>query len=155
MRTVFAVAFCALFSIGTATAKQRHCILRFHAEANEHDSDAFSSAMQSQFTGKRVVIEKTPSLSEHDIVAFRPYPAADGTFGVLLLLDDHGKIALDTLSIEHRGSSLFVFINGRPLTELQVDRRVADGKIYLPSGLTAADIALMQKDWPLIGAKKK
>ena len=52
-------------------------------------------------------------------MAFRPYPAADGTFGVLLQLDDHGKIALDTLSIEHRGSSLFVFINGRPLTELQ------------------------------------
>jgi hypothetical protein len=155
MRTIFAVAFCSLFCISAATAKQRHCILRFHAEANEHDSDVFSSPMQSPFTGKKVVIEKTPSLSEHDIVAFRPYPAADGTFGALLQLDDHGKIALDTLSIEHRGRSLFVFINGRPLTELQIDRRVADGKIYLPSGLTAAEIALMQKDWPMIGAKKK
>ena len=155
MRTVFALVFCMLFCISAATAKKRHCILRFHAEANAHDSDVFSSAIQSQFTGKKVVIEKTPSLSEHDVVAFRPYPAADGTFGVLLQLDDHGKLALDTLSIERRGSSLFVFINGRPLTELQVDRRVADGKIYLPSGLTAADIALMQKDWPLIGAKKK
>ena len=47
-------------------------------------------------------------------------------------LDDHGRTILDTMSIERRGSLLFVFINGRPLTELQVDRRVSDGKIYLP-----------------------
>jgi hypothetical protein len=152
---VVGVVFCMLFSIGAATAKKPHCILRFHAEANAHDSDVFSSATQSQFTGKKVAIEKTPSLSEHDVVAFRPYPAADGTFGVLLQFDDHGKLALDTLSIERRGSSLFVFVNGRPITELQIDRRVADGKIYLPRGITAADIELMRKDWPMIGAKKK
>ena len=62
---------------------------------------------------------------------------------------------LDTLSVERRGSLLFVFMNGRPLTELQVDRRVSDGKMYLASGLTEADIKLMNKDWKLIGGRKK
>jgi len=62
---------------------------------------------------------------------------------------------LDTLSVEHRGSFLFIFVNGRPLTELQVDRRVSDGKIYLSSGLTAIDIQLMSKDWKLLGKRKK
>jgi hypothetical protein len=41
-----------------------------------------------------------------------------------------------------------VFINGRPITELQIDRRVSDGKIYIGSGLTANDLELLKKDWP-------
>jgi hypothetical protein len=47
------------------------------------------------------------------------------------------------------------FLNGRPLTELQIDRCVSDGTIYPPSGLTEADIKLMNKDWKLIRAGKK
>ena len=82
-------------------------------------------------------------------------PAADKRYGALIQLDDHGRIALDSLSIERRGGLVFVFINGRPVTELQIDQRVSDGKIYIASGLTAADIALMKKDWRLIGQRKK
>ena len=41
------------------------------------------------------------------------------------------------------------------LTEFQIDRRVSDGRIYLPSGLTETDIKLMNKDWKLIGGKRR
>src|SRR5437762_9538963 len=60
----------------------------------------------------------------------------------------------DALSIERRGGLLFVLINGRSITELQIDRRVSDGRIYIASGLTKADIELMKKDWRLIGQKR-
>ena len=40
------------------------------------------------------------------------------------------------------------FSKPRPITELRVDRRVSDGKIYIASGLTANDIELLKKDWP-------
>jgi hypothetical protein len=50
---------------------------------------------------------------------------------------------------------LFVLINGRPVSELQIDRRVSDGRIYIASGLTQADIELMKKDWRLIGQQRK
>ena len=96
-----------------------------------------------------------PWISEQDVTAFSPYPAQNGTYGVLIQLDEHGRVVLDTLSIERRGSLLFVFINGRLITELNVDKRVTDGKIYIPSGLTAADIDLMKKDWRLIGQGKR
>ncbi|PYL18200.1 MAG: hypothetical protein DME30_04075 [Verrucomicrobia bacterium] len=96
-----------------------------------------------------------PRLSERDVVAFYPYPAADGNYGALFQLDDHGRLALDALSIERRGSLLFILINGRPITELQIDRRVSDGRIYIASGLTKADIELMKKDWRLIGQRKR
>jgi hypothetical protein len=155
MKTVLAATLCGLLFFASAYAKKPHCTLRVHAEANANDSAVFSTAIQSQFSGKNVVIEKTPSLSERDVVAFRPYPAPDGSYGVLLQLDDHGKLALDALSVERRGSFLFIFVNGRPLTELQVDRRVSDGKIYLPSGLNRGDVELMRKDWRVIGEGKK
>ena len=67
---------------------------------------------------------------------------------MLFQLNEHGRLALDSLSIERRGGLLFVFINNRPITELRIDRRVSDGKIYIASGLTANDVELMRKDWP-------
>jgi len=151
----FASAILALVALTPCAAKERHCTFRLHAEANAKDTAVFSSAIRSQFSGKNVVIEKTPTISERDVVAFYPYPAENGSYGTLLQLDDHGKLALETLSIERRGSFVFIFVNGRLITELQVDRRVSDGRIYLPAGLSAADIASMRKDWRLIGQRRK
>jgi hypothetical protein len=102
-----------------------------------------------------VLIEKVAALSEHDVVAFYPYQAAGGTYGALFQFDDHGRLALDTLSIERRGKTVFVFANGRPIAEMEVDQRVSDGKLYVPSGFSAADVESMKKTWRLIGARKK
>ena len=96
-----------------------------------------------------------PRISEQDVIGFYPYPAANGTYGALFQLGEHGRIALDALSIERRGGLLFVFINSRPITELQIDKRVSDGKIYISSGLSSADIELMKKDWRLLGQRKR
>ena len=106
-------------------------------------------------SGKDIAIEKLAWISEHDVIAFSPYPVHNGTFGALFQLDEHGGVVLDTLSVERRGGFLFVFINGRMITELQIDKRVSDGKIYIPSGLTAADIELMKKQWRLLGQRKR
>ena len=154
MKPIFASLIVALLTI-SATGKDRHCIFRVHAEANPQDTAVFSSSIRALFSGKQVAIERIPRLSERDVVAFYPYSASDGTYGVLFQLDEHGRIVLDALSVERRGSLLFVLINGRPITELQIDRRVSDGRIYIASGLSNADIDLMKKDWQLIGEKKK
>jgi hypothetical protein len=136
-----------------APAGTRHCIFRVHLEANARDGEVFAQPIRS-ITGRAVYIEKIPWLSERDVRRFYPYRAADGSYGALLELDDHGRTVLDSMSVEHRGSYLYVFINGRPLTELQVDRRVSDGRIYLASGLTESDIKSMARDWKLIGGGK-
>jgi hypothetical protein len=164
MKSMFASLIVALFAISVAGKDRpafakatagKHAVFRVHAEANPNDAASFSASVRAQFSGKQVAIERIPRLSENDVVAFYPYQAKDGSFGALLQLDDHGRIALDALSIERRGSLLFVLINGRPITELQIDKRVSDGRIYIASGLTKADIELMKKDWRLIGEKKK
>jgi hypothetical protein len=141
--------FVALLVPAICEAKKPHCTLRAHVQANSNDGPVFSTQLRSPATGRNVVIEKTPTLSERDVISFRPYPAADGSYGVLFHLSDHGKLALETLSLEKRGTFLYVFVNGRPAAELQIDRRISDGKLYIASGLTLADIELMKKDWPL------
>jgi hypothetical protein len=155
MKTLCAFAFCLVFASAGGEAKQRHCTFRVHAQANPRDTEVFATSVRAQVSGKIVAIEKMPWITERDVVAFFPYLAANGTYGALLQLDEHGRVVLDTLSVERRGSLLFVFINNRPITELEIDKRVSDGKIYVPSGLTSADIELMKKDWRTIGQRKK
>ncbi len=140
MKTLGTFALCLLFAAPAGVAKQRHCIFRVHAQANPQDTAVFSTSVRAQVSGKNVAIEKIPRISEQDVIAFYPYTAANGTYGALFQLDEHGRIALDTLSIERRG---------------EIDKRVSDGKIYIPSGLSAADIGLMKKDWRLIGQRKR
>ncbi|HEX3816952.1 MAG TPA: hypothetical protein VHW03_01550 [Chthoniobacterales bacterium] len=148
------VAICFfLLAAGSASASS-HCTFRVHVSTNANDGEVFAQEFRS-LSGKKVFIERSAWLSEHDVASFYPYRAADGSYGALLQLDDHGRAILDSLSMERRGSTLFVFVDGRPLTEMLVDRRVADGKIYLPSGLTQADIKLMTKDWKITGHGKK
>src|SRR5437667_11385182 len=155
MKLLTVCALCLLWAPVAGIAKQRHCTFRVHAQANPRDTEVFATSVRAQISGKDVAIEKMPWLSEHDVVGFSSYPAQNGTYGALIQLDDHGRVVLDTLSVERRGGFLFVFVNGRAITELQVDKRVSDGKIYIPSGLSAADIDLMKKDWRLIGERKR
>jgi hypothetical protein len=155
MKILGAIVLCLLCAPAAGFAKQRHCTFRVHAQANPRDTEVFASSVRAQVSGKEIAIEKMPWISERDVLAFAAYPDQNGTYGALIQLDAHGRTVLDTLSVEHRGSFLFVFINGRFITELQIDKRVSDGKIYIPSGLTAADIDLMKKDWRLIGERKK
>lgn len=154
MRSFLATGLSLFLAVQIVAAKE-HALLRLHMEANLHDTNAFASSVRAKFSGREVAIEQMPRISERDVVAFYPYQAKDGTFGALFQLDDHGKVALEALSIERRGNLLFVFVNNRCVTQLQVDRRISDGKIYVASGLTEADIRLMKKEWRVIGQKKK
>ncbi len=155
MTRVLATGLLLILAAPFALAKSKHCTVRVHAQGNENDGSVFATPVTAPISGKNIFIEKIPAISEHDVSAYRPYAASDGSFGALLQLDDHGRLALDTLSVERRGGTLLVFINGRIITEFLVDRRVSDGQIFIASGLTAADIASMQKTWRQIDAKKR
>ena len=144
MKTVLFAA--AIIAAAAVCEAKQHSSFRAHTEASASNGPVFST--EARLFGRTVTIEKVPTLSELDVTGFKSYRAADGSYGVLFELSPHGKLALDTLSVERRGRSLFIFVNGRPITELQIDRRVSDGKIYIPAGLTSNDVELFKKDWP-------
>src|SRR5947209_4955168 len=148
MKSIFASLIVALFA-GSVLGKDARCTFRVHVEANANDTAAFSSSVPALFSGKRVAIERMPRLSERDVVAFYPYTAKDGSYGALFQLDEHGRLALETLSIEQRGRLLFVLVNGRPVAELQIDQRVTDGRVYVASGLNKGDVDALKKCWRL------
>ncbi len=159
MKFALVMLLAAVVSAPAAFARTHHCMFRVHAQANEHDTDVFATAVKGKVSGKDIAIEKAASISEDEVVAFKVYQAPDGTLGALLILDDHGRDALEGVSVEHRGQHLYIILNGRVVTESLVDKRISDGKIYIPSGITIADLRLMKKDWKLItpkdNAKKK
>jgi hypothetical protein len=148
IRTCMIALLLMLEASPMASAKTAHCTVRVHAEANANDSSVFATPVTTPITGRNIFIEKIPTISERDVVAFRAYQAKDGSFGVLFQLNDHGRLALETLSMEHHGATVLVLVNGRAITEQKVDRRISDGKLYIASGLNVADIQLMAKDWP-------
>jgi hypothetical protein len=155
IRTWILAVMLGIFAMPLASAKSKHCTIRVHVQANAKDGSVFATPMTTPLTGKNIFIEKIPTISEQDVTAFRTYQGTGGSFGALLQLNDHGRLALETLSIERRGNTLLVLVNGRAVSEMVVDRRVSDGQIYIAAGLSAADIQSMEKDWPEIGAKKR
>ena len=102
MRTASLAAL--IFALAaTAPGASRHCAFRVHTAANARDGNVFAQPIRS-LSGRNVFIERTAWLTERDVHSFYPYQAADGSYGALLQLDDHGRTVLDTLSVEHRGS---------------------------------------------------
>src|SRR2546422_9450993 len=98
MKTRCAIAFSLLLPLAIAGAKdRRHCMVRLHLEANLHDTAAFATAVRAKFSGHDVAIEQMPRVSEEDVNAFYPYHAADGSYGALLQLNDHGRMMLEAL----------------------------------------------------------
>ncbi len=140
-------------------AKKPQISVRFHAEANPRDGEPFTVPAKFHNPDRDGVVEKIPVVSERDIRAIYPVPAADGTFGCLFQLDDHGRVGLQTVSTERRGALLIAFISTKAGThqaaELLIDKPIVDGKIYIPSGLTQLEIEALQKQFPTLGQRGK
>jgi hypothetical protein len=155
VRTWATLLLLGLFAAPSGTAKSTRCTFRVHAQVNAQDGSVFATPVTTPLAHRNIFIEKIPVLSEHDVAGFRSYEAPDGSLGALLQLNDHGRLALETLSTARRGSTVVVFVNGRAVTELLVDRVIKDGKLYIPSGLNPADEQSMAKEWPQMGANKR
>jgi len=134
----------ALFCIAGAR-KEPEVTVRFYTEVSGKESDSFSFPVQLHFPPRRGYITKIPNISERDITGIYLFQAADGSVGCSFLLDEHGKVALDTLSIEKRGTSLVALVNGRQAVDILIDRRVSDGIVTIPQGLTLPEAAMLKK----------
>ena len=146
-----------LIALGFLAAASKPALtIRFHTEASDKTGGGSQFTMSSSLpdSSQSICLSKVAEISEKEVVAIFPFPADNGTWGCALKLDNHGRIALDTLSQEYHGTVLVGFVNGRAVTAMLIDRRVADGIITIPSGLTPGEIAQMQKVFPTLGAPK-
>jgi hypothetical protein len=142
---LFLVLLCSLASVAGAkkTAKP---IVRFYGEVAESNGDVFGTPIPLLDGSGSVRVSKVATVSERDIVAFTPFQNADGSFGAYFFLDDHGKLLLETLSVESRGKMVIALVNGRHVADLLIDKKITDGIAMIPSGLTPQDIDLFRKN---------
>ena len=147
------VPILALSLMGFAK-KQPKVTVRFHTQANKEDTEQFSMSIPLQNPPRQVFFQKIPFLSENDVAAIYPFPASDGTMGCAFKFDGHGTLELDTQSIMRRGSEVVGFINGRLVSDMLVDRRVSDGVLVVPNGLTPLEIAALQLRFHTMGDPK-
>lgn len=138
--------------------KQLPFSVRFFTEANPNDTEKFATPIKFVNPPREGYIEKVPSISERNVKAIYPFPAADGSMGCAFQLDHSGRINLEVVSTERRGTSLVVFVatkqGARQVLDMVIDRSVRDGIITIQRGLTEREIDAMKKQWPVIGGKK-
>ena len=144
LAALFAALLCApgLPPSGLAAGKKKRdpgIEIRFHAQTNGYDP-TFAAKVRLGNPPQEMIVEKIPLITEHDFLSFYPYRAADGSFSAVFKLDRHGSATLEELSADKRGQSLLVVVNGQPLMSMVIDRTIKDGIIFIPGGLSEANI---------------
>lgn len=145
------LAFAVLLgAVGFAGAHRQDpkIFIRFHMQTAELDG-SFSTPVRLNNPRKTIYVEKVPSISERDILSFAPYKSADGSYGAAFQLDRHGQLTLQTLTLQKHGGILLATVNGRPITPLAIDKPVSDGIVYVPFGLTEAEIKALGESFKL------
>jgi hypothetical protein len=144
-------ALAALCSTGFGR-KEPSITVRFFAEARGIDSGRFSSPVNLRHPPRAAFIEKIPTIHERHIKAVYPFTADDGSAGCAFELNPSGRLALDVVSTERRGSSLVAFVGTKTGThqviDMVIDRTVKDGIVTIQRGLTEMEIAAITKQWP-------
>jgi preprotein translocase subunit SecD len=140
-----------------AGAKKPTIDLRVHAEGTEAEAPTFAIPA-TLLNGRPAFLQRMPLATQSEIEAIYPFAAADGSQGVYLKLDQHGSRLLQQHSMSQQGKMLAVMLNGRMVSNLLVDRPIADGIVAVPRGLTPEDIAVLTSAFPVLGqegTKKK
>ncbi len=146
-----------LWTLGTSVAlgsghKKRDpsIAIRFYAQVYAFDP-SFTAKVKVGNPPREIVIEKIASISERDVAGFYPYRASDGSYSAVLQLDRHGSATLEAISAQKIGLVIVASVSGRLTATLKVDKPISDGIIFIPSGLTVADIRSMGASFSLIG----
>lgn len=129
--------------------------IRFHIEASGTEGAPFAVPVKFANPRRDGFMSSVPAISERNIVAVYPVPSPTGSWGCAFRLDESGRVALDTLSREHRGASLVGFVSTKggthQLIDMVIDRPVSDGILWLPRGLTPGEIDLLVKTYRTFG----
>lgn len=147
-----------LFCLGAASAngkKQPPISISFHMEAADVQSKKFAVPVDTP-QGKRF-IEKVPTISTKDIVAYWPFPSPHNPehYGVSLQLDKHAARRLNLLSAQNNGKWMIATINGQVVDMLYIDKQVDGRIITVWRGVDGDMVKLCGKALPKIGESKK
>ena len=128
--------------------------IRLHCEGSSSDGPSFVTELELA-DGRKIPIRKVPAVNERDIKAFYPFPGNDGLTGAYFRLDAHGANKLHQLTVEDKGRTVVVLINGRPASILKLSGTVGDGILYVPGGILPLEIVALKAKFPVIGRESE
>ncbi len=132
--------------------------VRFHTETNKQDGDTFAMPVHLQYQNRDAHLDRVPAFSEKQIQTILPFRATDGSWGCAFQLNDSGRIRLETLSSESRGTSLVVFIGTKTgqhqVVDMIIDRIVSNGTISIPRGITDIEMLVLRQQFKVPGEGK-
>jgi hypothetical protein len=144
---------------GHGMSRKPDVTVRFHTEANARDGDAFAAPITLEYQRRQIYLNKAADISEKQISRIFPFPARDGSWGCSFKLDSQGRLRLETLSSQARGSTIVAFIgtkNGkRQAVDMVIDRLITDGIITIPRGITEYEIQALRDEFKTLGEETK
>lgn len=134
--------------------KENKASVTFHMETEGTDNPKMIFPQMAN--GQTRYFRRTPEVSLKDITSFSPFPAdGDQGFGLVLKLKPNAVNRLAALTSANQGRWLISQVNGRAVDGVLIDKTVNDGFIVIWKGVNDADIAILDKEMPRIGAEKK
>lgn len=149
---LFVAAAFGLLSSCSTFDKDPKVLITVFAQGSEMDSP--KTIFRRNIEGKTMVLKVIPEFTHKSIVAFHPFPAADGTNGVALKLDFKGTNALEIVTRMRQGEVLVSMVNAAVVDYVTIDDVIADGIFTIWRGLPDELIAAMDEEYPRISDLK-
>lgn len=143
---------CLLLTAGAK--KQPKMAILVNPQASSASGGEFTRPVQLLRTQKEIAMGVMPVLTHGEFKSFHAFQAPDGSWGASFRLDPHGANLLSQHTHSMRGSYLLVWVNGRHVIDLFVDRPVKDAVFTIPSGLTANEAELLKYEFPAMGRER-
>jgi hypothetical protein len=128
--------------------------IRVHCEGTPSDGSSFVTDLELS-DGRKISIRKVPVVNERDIEAFHAFPGIDGLAGAYFRLDAHGANKLQQLTVEDKGRTAVVLINGRVASAMKITGTVNDGILYVPGGFLPQEVQALESRYPGIGRESE
>ena len=148
------VAILLLLQAGCSTFKKDEKVL-ITVFSQGSDMDSPKSIFRRNVEGREVILKVIPEFTHRSIIAFHPFPAEDGTYGVSLKLDFKGANALEIVTRTRQGEMLVSMVNGAIVDYVTIDGIVNNGIFTIWRGLPEELIKVMEEEYPRISALKK
>jgi hypothetical protein len=149
----------ALAACLTGAAKKPKLAVRFYVEATGEAGGQFTFPAKFTNPPREGHIEAIPIASERNIEAIYPVENPDGTLGCAFLLDQSGRLALETTSKDRRGASMLVMVQTKKGThqviDMVIDKAINDGIIYVPRGISPGEMVFLRQSYRVMGQPKK
>jgi len=129
--------------------KDKAATVAFHLETDATDNPRM--IFQQAAGGKMRAFSRVPEVSTKDILSFAPFPADDGSYGILFTFKEHSAKRLAAVTNMAQGRFLLSQLNGRAVDSVLIDKPVEDGRLVVWKGATLADIAVLDEAFPRIG----